>query len=307
MPTGTEFDDIKNKRTEFLLADHKRFAELFCRTEDLGDKRVDTLVKLVTIAVAAILALVTVSPEEQFFSRERLTLITAAAMVALYVLGIVTYVGVVRGNEAVNRWKVRLDMIRKVFKGELCYEEYEPFHGRKIPVLVNATFEDRIAGGRSPIVIVITVGMGGASACLLAYWFTTSLVIAFVVLVFVVALSGLLLYSIRKILVAHSRDVGRYDEHAKKILFKRIKGIWETYIGKPRKKIHPNQFREQLESALRNGILTPKDIGRMETEVSQEIKTRYPSAPIESKLERFNEFKEIVDEVLSHKVLGKNT
>ena len=93
------------------------------------------------------------------------------------------------------------------------------------------------------------------------------------------------------------------SEFAKEISYKRIRGIWETYVGNPRKKIHPNQFRGQVKSALDNGILTTEDIMRMKEEIEKDIEanTLYPRESKESKLERFHQFEEIVNEILTQR------
>ena len=84
------------------------------------------------------------------------------------------------------------------------------------------------------------------------------------------------------------------SEFVRDVSYKRIKGIWETYVGNPRKTIHPNQFRGQVKSALDNGILNTEDIMRMKVELEEGIEKLYPFEPKEKKLERFYHFEEIV-------------
>ncbi len=88
---------------------------------------------------------------------------------------------------------------------------------------------------------------------------------------------------------------------AKEVTFERIKGIWEAYVRRPDKRITPNQFRGQLESALKNDILTSMDIRKIAKEVKHDVEAHSPSQTIATRLKRYEQFSKIVDEVLSQK------
>ncbi len=83
--------------------------------------------------------------------------------------------------------------------------------------------------------------------------------------------------------------------------YKLIKGLWETHVGKPNKIAHPNRFRGQVRSALDNGYLTIEDFMRMKEEIKKDIELNklFPFESPKNRLERFHQFEEIVDELLS--------
>lgn len=161
---------FEKNRPAFLLAELNRFSEMLCREEDKCSARVDRFIKLVTALIAAVVALFTISPNDQVLSLETLVLITTALMVGLCLFGIVTFVDVVRGQMSINRWIVRLNMIGRIFTGELQFENFIPFSKTAVTKLVKKRFKDKLVGGMSTVVMAISIGLGFASAGILANW-----------------------------------------------------------------------------------------------------------------------------------------
>ena len=92
--SGKQGDKAKSKdkreiSKEYLLAEYKHFSDSFWRNEEIGEKRVNFFITLVTAVMAAFVALITKGGKILEFS-EAVPLVRLG-MLALLLFGFVTY------------------------------------------------------------------------------------------------------------------------------------------------------------------------------------------------------------------------
>lgn len=155
----------------------------FWRTEELGEKRLNFFISLLTASVAALVVLAT---SESELSDSQVQWITFSTGAALLLFGISTFLRMLRRNYVADQYKEALGRIRASFCERYELRDYEPFE--KLPrklftgglaqtaALLNST----IAGSLMGIGLLFTASPGW-----LAFW---------VLLVFATALAAQFLY-----------------------------------------------------------------------------------------------------------------
>lgn len=101
---------------DLLLADHAHFTEALFRNEDIGEKRLNFFITLVTAVAAGLVALITA---ENRLSAEDLKIIGRCAISFLLVVGLLTYLRMLRRDQVTDEYKHTLAFIRRVYAQEI--------------------------------------------------------------------------------------------------------------------------------------------------------------------------------------------
>ena len=117
----------------YLLAEHKYFADSFWKSEEMGEKRLSFFI---TLVAAVITVLVTLHEKSTLPWRSRF-LVTLFALLALLAVGILVQVRMKHRNKVSDGYKHRMDIVRNQFKAfdPEALEGYEPFaeNPEKVP------------------------------------------------------------------------------------------------------------------------------------------------------------------------------
>ena len=153
---------------QFLITEYEHFADSFWRTEELGEKRVNFLISLITAAVAGLVILAT---SESSFSSKEVQWVAFATGVALLLLGISTLLRMLRRNEVADQYKAAMRSIRSSFSERYSLEGYDP-----MPVLsrqlfsgglaqTTALLNSLISGALTAIGLLFALAWGWLAAC----------------------------------------------------------------------------------------------------------------------------------------------
>lgn len=123
-------DETENERKEaakeLLLADHQYFRDLFLRSEELGETRVNWYIGIVTGATAGLVALITKSGQ----AWANLRALVVGAILGLLAFGFVTLFRILQRNRTTDGFKKDLDRLRQVFRdhfdSEYVLVDYQP-------------------------------------------------------------------------------------------------------------------------------------------------------------------------------------
>jgi hypothetical protein len=113
---------------EFLIAEYQHFADSFWRTEELGEKRLNFFISLLTAAVAGLILLAT---SESSFSTSDVQWIAFFTGIALLLLGLSTLLRMLRRNDVADQYKDAMDLVRSNFCDRYRLIDYKPF--KKLP------------------------------------------------------------------------------------------------------------------------------------------------------------------------------
>ena len=111
---------------KFLLAEYGHLSDSFWKNEESGEKRVNFLITLVTAVLTAIVALAT----RPGALSDEIAWIAFASCMALLVVGLVTFLRMIRRNTVTDEYKRALDEIRERFhRGDATglLDGYDPF------------------------------------------------------------------------------------------------------------------------------------------------------------------------------------
>jgi len=108
---------------EFLLAEYQHFADSFWRTEELGEKRVNFFISLITASVAGLVILATSEPS---LTAKQVQWVSFSTGLALLLLGVSTLLRMLRRNDVVDQYKAAMDLIRRDFCARYSLEGYDP-------------------------------------------------------------------------------------------------------------------------------------------------------------------------------------
>jgi hypothetical protein len=122
-----EAADAKSGINEFLIAEYEHFADSFWRTEELGEKRLNFFISLLTAAVAGLVVLAT---KESGFSDGEVQWTAFGTGLALLLLGLSTLLRMLRRNNVADQYKRAMGLIRESFATRYGLVGYEPFGAR---------------------------------------------------------------------------------------------------------------------------------------------------------------------------------
>lgn len=108
---------------DFLIAEQQLFADSFWRTEELGEKRLNFFISLLTAAAAGLVLLAT---SESGFTDAQVQWLSFATGVALLILGLSTLLRMLRRNNVADQYKRAMDNVRDAFRNRYGLEEYKP-------------------------------------------------------------------------------------------------------------------------------------------------------------------------------------
>lgn len=107
----------------FLIAEYEHFADSFWKTEELGEKRLNFFISLSTAAVAGLVALATA---DTGFSDEQVKWLSVSVGIALVLLGVSTYLRMLRRNNVADQYKRAINHVRQHFVRQYKLEGYDP-------------------------------------------------------------------------------------------------------------------------------------------------------------------------------------
>jgi hypothetical protein len=149
----------------FLLAEHKYLGDCFWRNEEIGERRVNFFITLVTAAITALVALAT--SKEGNLRKDDVYFITVLALLALLSFGVVTLLRMIHRNTVTDGYKRAMEMIRGHFRdSDDRLQGYQPFEKGKPRKLGTGGLVDMVAIVNSIIV---------ASLCVLLAYFQPGL------------------------------------------------------------------------------------------------------------------------------------
>ena len=108
---------------DFLIAEYEHFADSFWRTEELGEKRLNFFISLVTAAVAGLVVLAT---SDVGFTREQVRWVAFFAGLALLLLGVSTLLRMLRRNNVADQYIRAINVVRDSFRSRYGLQDYEP-------------------------------------------------------------------------------------------------------------------------------------------------------------------------------------
>jgi hypothetical protein len=117
-------NDPSNAGDEFLLREYEHFADSFWRTEELGEKRVNFYISLVTAVVVALVAL---AKDKGRFSAHEVEGLAVGAGCALMLVGTFTFLRMMRRNAVSDQYKHAMGLIRAHFQRRGDLGDYQPF------------------------------------------------------------------------------------------------------------------------------------------------------------------------------------
>ena len=144
---------------DFLLAEYKNLAESFWHNEEIGEKRLNFFMTLVTAVIAALVALAT--KQNDALTPADVKLISVYALLALLAFGLVTLMRLVKRNRTTDEYKQGMAKIRDQFReSDARLANYSPFEKKQ-----RALF----AGGLVEMVAVINSLIVAALVALVSF------------------------------------------------------------------------------------------------------------------------------------------
>jgi hypothetical protein len=154
----------QNEIDAFLLVEYEHFADSFWRTEELGEKRLNFFISLLTAAAAGLVILAT--SEKSGFSTSQVQWVTFATGAALLLFGVSTLLRMLRRNDVADQYKDALGLIRKSFSSRYGLEDYEPFEKLKRKLFTGglaqtaALLNSMLVGAITAIAFLFTMSAG---------------------------------------------------------------------------------------------------------------------------------------------------
>ncbi len=147
-------------RQNLLLAEYRHFAESFWKSEEIGEKRVNFLIMLVT-AVAA--ALVTLYTNKTSLGDSAKQAIVIGALLGVLTFGAVTLLRILQRDRVTDEYKAIVDYIREQLRRLAHFDDYElPFRPPRHWL---------IRGGLAKTVAVMNSVIVAALASLTCLWY----------------------------------------------------------------------------------------------------------------------------------------
>jgi len=122
-----ETDEPKGRSVDFLLAEYRYLGDCFWRNEEVGERRVNFFITLVTAAITALVTLVTTQQDN--LGKDNVYSIAVFALLALLSFGIVTLLRMIQRNTVTDRYKRAMKMVRSRFQAwdKEPLQGYQPF------------------------------------------------------------------------------------------------------------------------------------------------------------------------------------
>ncbi len=98
---------------DFLLAEYQHFSESFWRNEERGEKIVNFFITITTAIISGIIILVT--NEQEIFPQSKIKVIVIAALFATLMLGLVTFIRIIKRNHVTDEYKHIIEYLRDQF------------------------------------------------------------------------------------------------------------------------------------------------------------------------------------------------
>jgi len=97
--------------TSFLLKDLEHFGESFLRNEELGEKRLEFFITLVTAVAGGLVVLYTA--KDSLVQHDQLPVVTSGALATLLLLGFITYARILHRNRVTDQYQDTLRYVRR--------------------------------------------------------------------------------------------------------------------------------------------------------------------------------------------------
>src|SRR5688572_12858801 len=118
--------ESKAEIDDFLIAEYQHFADSFWRTEELGEKRINFVISVLTAAVAGLVVLAT---RDSGFTDVQVKWVSFSTGLALLLLGLFTLLRMLRRNNVADQYKRAMDHVRDTFCDRYALEGYAPLDG----------------------------------------------------------------------------------------------------------------------------------------------------------------------------------
>jgi len=139
---------------DFLLAEYEYLGDCFWRNSEIGERRINFFVTLVTAAIAALVALVT--GKQGSLRTAEVHFIAIFALLTLLAFGIVTLLRMIRRNLVSDEYKQAMAMIRNHFRNlDERLSGYQPLTRGKSFALVTGGLVDMVLLVNSTIVAAL--------------------------------------------------------------------------------------------------------------------------------------------------------
>jgi putative (di)nucleoside polyphosphate hydrolase len=121
------------KDEDLLLVDYHRFIEAFWKNEEIGEKRVNFFITLVTAVLAGIVALLTKKGDPGGIPSDIADMIILGALSGIWIMGLATFLRIIQRNDVTDEYKNILNYIHRNLKERgIALSEYElPFAPKK--------------------------------------------------------------------------------------------------------------------------------------------------------------------------------
>ena len=170
--------------TNFLIADLEQFGQALLRNEEIGERRFNFFLVLVTAVVGG---LVTLHTAEIQFRGDTLQYIRSGAFAALFSFGFLTYLRMLQRNRVTDEFKETLRFIRRhllnINGADMQYE---------VPLRPEPTKRDwvrRVSGGLAQMVGAMDAALLGLFLFFTFHSLIWAVAIALIVLIILVALA----------------------------------------------------------------------------------------------------------------------
>jgi hypothetical protein len=145
---SSESNNPEGGSKDFMLAQYKALSDSFWRNEELGERRVNFLIALVTAVIAALVALADVKQVDF----EDIVLPSIPAVTALLLLGIVTWCRMLRRNRVTDEYKRAMGIVSNWFEiDDPQLAAYRPFPDLVLFSLDYGKFAAELPGKRGAI------------------------------------------------------------------------------------------------------------------------------------------------------------
>lgn len=148
-----------DRRTrELLLSDLEHFGESLWRNEEIGEKRLNYFVTLITAAAAGLVALHT----DGGSSSLPLFRIRNGTLAVLVVFGLVTYFRMLRRNQVTDQYQKTLNYIRRRLRGASAFDYEVPMEApRRWHSFFRGGLADTAAAVTASLTCALLISLGG--------------------------------------------------------------------------------------------------------------------------------------------------